>query len=119
VLAILKFNFLKTLLSDIMFTGVKKTLISDDPPTKQACLGKIYLPKTRMTPRKIKCLLKKPLLFILYNQYTQHVTFYISLPINVTVSFTDSAFTFLTLPPDIPQQITISSIHYIGYMRGC
>ena len=54
---------------------------------------------------------------------TQHVTFYPPLPIIVTVSiFTVSTFTFLTHTPNIPplftaipQHVTISPIHSIGY----
>jgi len=50
-----------------------------------------------LTPPKIKHLLRSNILLLnSHTLYTKHITFYLSLPINVTVSiFTVSAFIFL------------------------
>ena len=59
-------------------------------------------------PLKIKHLLRKNILLLVsYTKYTDHVTFFVPLPISVTVSFfTVSAFTFLVLTPNISILLT-------------
>jgi len=95
--------------------------IQDEPQNKT------YLPKKKRSypnqrqppPPQVKRWLEKNiLLFIAYTNYTKNVRFYLPLPNSVTVSvFKVSAFTFLTLTPNIlilftviPQHIAVSSI---------
>jgi hypothetical protein len=66
-------------------------------------------------PTKIKHLLRKNILLLIsLPEYTDHIRFYLPLPISITVCiFTDSAIIFLTLTPNIPNLFTAIPQHVI------
>jgi hypothetical protein len=68
------------------------------PPPKHLCQGKVYLSKSKVTPKNETLPRRNILLLLSYAEYTKHVRSYLSLPIIVTgFIFAVSAFIFLIL----------------------